>query len=93
MQLPDDLILKGMELKDRYFDLKGLSTYSSLCVSTLRDHIKVNGLPHYQVKGKILIKKSEFDLWFSKFKVVRVQDPEKIANEVMREIGYGSRRS
>jgi hypothetical protein len=49
---------------DRFFDLKGLSGYASLAVPTLRDHLRApGGLPHFKVKGKILVKKSEFDSW------------------------------
>ena len=36
-----------------YFDLNGLSAYSSLGVGTLRDHIRAGGLPCFKVKGKL----------------------------------------
>ena len=93
MQLPDDLVLKGMELKDQYFDLKGLSVYSSFCVSTLRGHIRGDGLPCYQLKGKILVRKSEFDEWLKRFKVNGSMRVDKIVDEVVKEIGLASRRS
>jgi len=54
---------------DKYLDLKNLSEYSSLGVATLRDHIRTEGLPHYKVKGKILVKQSEFDEWLESFRV------------------------
>lgn len=56
---------------DRHFDLKGLSVYSSLAVPTLRDYLCApGGLPHFKVKGKILVKKSEFDSWLeAKYRV------------------------
>ena len=54
---------------DKYFDLKSLSEYSSLGVPTLRDHIRSEGLPYYKVKGKILVKQSEFDDWIESFRV------------------------
>lgn len=62
MQIPDDIAEKVIALKDQYFDLKGLSVYSSIGVSTLRDHIRVD-LPCFKAKGKILVKRSEFDAW------------------------------
>ena len=54
---------------DKYFDLKSLSEYSSLGVPTLRDHIRSEGLPHFKVKGKILVKQSEFDSWLESFRI------------------------
>jgi excisionase family DNA binding protein len=93
MQLPDDLILKTPGLRDQYFDLKGLAVYSSMSVSTLRDHIRVNGLPAYEVRGKILIKRSEFDAWISRYRMNRSQDLDKLADEVISEIGCLTRRS
>ena len=59
MILPEQII--EISLKDQYFDLKGLSIYSALAVPTLRDHIRVGCLPYFKVKGKILVKKSDFD--------------------------------
>ena len=54
---------------DKYLDLKSLSEYSSLGVPTLRDYIRSEGLPHYKPKGKLLVKKSEFDAWMESFRV------------------------
>jgi excisionase family DNA binding protein len=93
MRLPDDLVLKGVSLKDQYFDLRGLSAYSALSVSTLRDHIRGKGLPVYQLGGKILIRKSEFDGWMAHFRLNKGKDIDAIVNGVMREIGSLSRES
>ena len=90
MRLPDDLILKEAVLKDQYFDLQGLSEYSSIGVTTLRDYIRVDGLPCFRVKGKILVRKSEFDKWMENFRMNGNMSIEKIADEV---IGSLSRRS
>jgi hypothetical protein len=54
---------------DKYFDLKSLSEYSSLGVPTLRDYIRSEGLPCFKVKGKILVRQSEFDGWLESFRV------------------------
>lgn len=62
MLLPDEIAETTIALKDQFFDLRGLSAYSSMGVSTLRDHIRVD-LPCFKVGGKILVKKSEFDAW------------------------------
>jgi len=69
MQLPDSIVKTGIALKDQFFDLKGLSVYSSLGLSSLRYHIRENGLPCYCIRNdagkitKMLIKRSEFDAW------------------------------
>ncbi|MBU1023490.1 helix-turn-helix domain-containing protein, partial [bacterium] len=60
MIIPDNIIEPAISLKDQYFDLKGLEAYSALKVPTLRDYIKSGDLPCFKVKGKILIKRSEF---------------------------------
>jgi len=93
LRLPDDLALKDSTLKDQYFDLRGLSAYSSLSVSTLRDHIKSDDMRCYLVKGKILVRKSDFDTWLQRFRVNRSMDVDRITNEVLHEIGLGNRRS
>jgi excisionase family DNA binding protein len=71
---------------DQYLDLKGLSKYSGLSVRTLRDHIKTKGLPCFKVKGKILVRKSEFDDWMEQFRVRKSQDINRIVDEVMASL-------
>lgn len=68
MILPETII-SSVSLKDQYFDLEGLSTYSALRVPTLREYIKDKKLPAFKVRGKILIRRSEFDLWLERFRV------------------------
>ena len=91
MILPDSITEKGI-LKDQLFDLKGLSAYSSLSVSTLRHHVR-DGLPAYSVRGKILVRRSEFDRWLEGFRVSKDHDLNKLADDIMAEIGSTSRRS
>jgi len=55
--------------QDEYYDLPGLSGYCKLCVATLRDHIRRDKLPAYKVRGKILIRRSEFDRWMARFRI------------------------
>ena len=74
MQIPNSLIKAGIALDDRYFDLPGLAIYSGLSVSSLRYHIKGNGLPAYSIpgksskSGKLLVKQSEYDQWLRHYK-------------------------
>jgi excisionase family DNA binding protein len=55
---------------DAYFSLKTLSTYAGLSVRTLRSCLatRTDPLPHYRVGGKILVRRSDFDTWVSRFK-------------------------
>ena len=86
MILPDTIVAT-VGLKDQYFDLEGLSTYSALKVPTLREYIKERKLPAFKVKGKLLIRKSEFDSWLEKFRVKdRIDD---IVNDVMSDLKMG----
>ncbi len=70
---------------DRYFDLKGLSDFSSLGVSTIRGYITA-GLPCYKVKGKVLIKRSEFEGWMCKFRINEAQNLKEIAEEAVKVV-------
>lgn len=84
MILPDDITETTIILKDGYMDLKGLSVYSDLGVSTLRDYIRSGKLPCFKVKGKVLIKKSEFDRWMEGHRMNRKGDIQAIVNDAMR---------
>jgi len=83
MELPDDIVESTISLRDQFFDLRGLSVYSALAVGTLRDHIKSENLPAFKIKGKLLIKKSEFDLWIENFRLNKTQDLDNIVNDIL----------
>ena len=87
MLLPNDIAGPTISLKDQYFDLKGLSKYSSVCVSTLRDYIRDGDLPAYRLKGKVLVKRSVFDMWVEShpFKT----DIDRISDEVIDSLKEG----
>lgn len=86
MILPDDIVAEGLALSDQYFDLAGLSAYSSLGVGTLRDYIKGAGLPCFKIKGKLLFKQSEFDRWLERFRMNKKQDVGRLADEVLKDL-------
>lgn len=86
MILSDDIAETAIFLKDQYFDLQGLSAYCSLGVGTLREHIKKGKLPCFKVKGKILIRKSEFDIWMDGHRVKKKKDIESIADEAIKSL-------
>lgn len=89
MQIPNKIARTSIALEDQFFDLKGLSGYSSLGISSLRYHIKENNLPVYSIRNdkkqvtKVLVKRSEFDRWMQR----RWRDDlDSIADEVMKEL-------
>ena len=77
---------------DEYLDLKGLSTYCKMGVSTLRYHIRENDLPWFRIPGKkdrtgkILIKRSEFDNWMGRFRGNDYIDLNTIADDVISSL-------
>jgi len=75
-----------------YLDLPRLAEYSSLGLSTLRDHIRRDGLPAYKVKGKILVNRQEFDQWIKRFRVGKNQDLDSLVDEIMDDL-KGNRTS
>jgi len=53
---------------DLYLSLKGLASYASLSRRTLQDLVNDTSdpIPSYRIGGKILIRKSEFDVWMAR---------------------------
>ena len=53
-----------------YLSLRTLSAYAGLSVRTLRGYLShpARPLPHYRVGGKVLVKRSEFDVWIAGFR-------------------------
>ena len=95
MQIPNSLIKAGRALDDRYFDLPGLAIYSGLSVSSLRYHIKENGLPAYSIpgkndhSGKLLVKQSEYDKWLKSYKwqpEIQDQDGNSKADQLLSRL-------
>ena len=85
MILPKEITEPTISLSDGYFDVKGLNRYSSLGCSTIRSYLK-RGLPHFKVKGKILIKRSDFDKWMEKYRVNKQQDLRRLVDETMEQL-------
>jgi len=55
-------------------------------VPTLRDYLRSDGLPHFKLKGKILVRVSEFDGWLESFRVDGKQKLNRIVNDVMESL-------
>ena len=86
MQIPDNIIETTICLKDQIFDLKGLSAYSALGVGTLRNYLKSDSLPYFKIRGKILVKRSEFDAWLEGYRVNKKQDLCHLVDDVINSL-------
>ena len=86
MQIPENIVEPVITLKDQYFDLKGLSAYSAVSVGSLRDYLKSGGLPFFKLRGKLLIKRSEFDAWLEGYRVNKKQDLNNIVDKIMNNL-------
>ena len=74
-------------VEDCYLDLKKLSLYSSLSVRTLRNMLKgPDPLPHYRLKGKILVKRSDFDRYMERFKAIQASELRRLVDEVVKAV-------
>jgi len=71
---------------NRLLDLKGLSEYSSLGIPTLRDYLRSNGLPYYKMKGKIIVRLSEFDQWLESFRVDTKPELNNLVDDVLADL-------
>lgn len=68
-----------------YFDLRALSVYSGVCVRSLRSYLADadNPIPHFRMRGKILVSKTEFDAWVISHRVTPKKDDTKaVANKL-----------
>jgi hypothetical protein len=70
---------------DGYLSLRALATYSDMSVRSLRDYLTdaTNPIPHYRMKGKILVKRSEFDAWMSTHRVRADESLVDMVDDVM----------
>ncbi len=75
-------------IDDSYLDLRALNAYSSISIPTLREHLKdpCTPLPHFKVKGKILIRKSEFDGWMNGFRADEAEKLEEIVESAINDL-------
>jgi hypothetical protein len=71
---------------EKYLDLRGLAEYSSLAVPTLRNYMNgLNPIPHYKLRGKVLVKQSEFDHWMEGFRV-DASKLEQVVADVLKSL-------
>jgi hypothetical protein len=62
--------MKSSLPESAYLDLKRAAAYTSYSVRSLRDYLKKPGAPPtYRISKKILIKRTDLDLWLERFKI------------------------
>ena len=66
-----------------YLDLKKLSRYASLGVPTLRDRLREGKLPFYKLRGKILVRKTDFDEYMQSYRVDKREDLDGLVDDVL----------
>src|SRR5262245_26473264 len=70
---------------DPFLSLRALATYSGLSLRKLRDHLAeaAHPLPCYRIGGKILVRRSEFDAWITRYRQVGRVDVDRIVSDVV----------
>jgi hypothetical protein len=73
---------------DPWLSLKALATYSSLSVRKLRQHLEdsLHPLPCYRVGGKLLVRRSDYDAWVSRYRKVGRADVDRIVDDVLASL-------
>ncbi len=71
-----------------YLSLKALATYAGLSERTLRSYLShaVSPLPSYKIGGRVLVRKSDYDAWAARFRVVPQVAVDAIAGDMMRSL-------
>ncbi len=74
-------------MEEKYLDLKKLAEYSSLSVRTLRDYLAApeNPIPSFNLKRKILVRKTEFDEWMDGHRS-DTGELDRIADELINDL-------
>ena len=69
-----------------YLDLKKLSVYASLGVPTLRERLREGELPFYKLRGKILVRKADFDAYMQSYRVDRHEDLDALVEDALSSL-------
>jgi len=73
---------------DPYLSLKALAGYSGLSVRTLRGYLTdpVHPLPHYRVRSRVLVRRSEFDQWIARYRQCGRPELDALVDEVIEDL-------
>jgi lambda repressor-like predicted transcriptional regulator len=78
-----------VRVDDAYLPLRRLAAYAGLSVRTLRAYLThpSSPLPHYRIGGKILVRRSEFDAWAIRYKVIASVTVDGTVRGVLADLG------
>lgn len=79
------------DLSDEYLTLSQLAAYSKISARQLRNYLALppgQALPCYRPGRKVLVKRSEFDTWFARYR----QRGKPVLARVLRELGLDPER-
>jgi hypothetical protein len=70
---------------DPFLSLRALVSYSGLGARKLSDHLAdpLHPLPCYRVGGKILVRRSEFDVWIARYRHVGRSDVDRLVADAL----------
>jgi lambda repressor-like predicted transcriptional regulator len=73
---------------DPFLSLKALASYSGLSVRTLRTLLTApaHPLPCYRIGGKLLVRRSEYDAWATRYRRVGRPDVAQVVDDVLRSL-------
>ena len=73
---------------DAYLSLRGLAAYSGCSIRWLRDRLvdASHPLPCYRVEGKVLVRRSEFDVWIARFRSQGRPEVDRLVGPALREL-------
>jgi hypothetical protein len=88
---PRLVALEGVEVAtalDPYLSLRSLAAYSGCSIRWLRDRLvdASHPLPCYRVEGKVLVRRSEFDVWIARFRSQGRPEVERLVGPALREL-------
>jgi hypothetical protein len=90
---PRLVVVDNLELSmsmglDPYLSLRALATYSGCSIRWLRDRLvdASHPLPCYRVEGKVLVRRSEFDVWIARFRSQGRPEVERLVGPALREL-------
>jgi excisionase family DNA binding protein len=70
----------------QYLDLRKLSVYCSLGVSTLRERLREGTLRFYKIGGKILVRRRDFDAYMERFRVEKSEDLDDLVENAISSL-------
>jgi hypothetical protein len=84
----DNLELSMSMRLDPYLSLRALATYSGCSIRWLRDRLvdASHPLPCYRVEGKVLVRRSEFDVWIARFRSQGRLEVDRLVGPALREL-------